>query len=453
MMKKKTTKATALLLAAMLSVSLFAGCSSTGTPSQSPVGSTSSADGTESKDNTESMGGSITLMSSQNWIKDVDRELFKKFQEKTGTEVKVLVTPDNGYDTLLGTSLSGESNAVDMFMYSAGTPMVSAGIPDVALDLSEEAWADRLEEWAKNANTYDGKLYGFSTWGIDYEGILYNKTYFEENKLSVPKTWDAFVKLCDQIVELGKTPLYESINGTWHTQTWLYGFTQVMYDEKEDLINWLNASKDNKFASLSCVKEGLTQLSAFLSTTQDGKPKYFTNDGQAEDWFGSYTALTNRDCVMMATYSAYPAELAEKGCKDTWGMFPIPLCDNKAVVANGGGYSKYINKNSQNIDKCKALLDFLAEQENLETYYSARTDLVTASFQNVASVKSTDATKDAIANSEGTPPVMIMKDMLYWDQDMYKYFQGFVDGSTTPDQFLENMDNYRATMFDAAAAQ
>ena len=44
-----------------------------------------------------------------------------------------------------------------------------------------------------------------------------------------------------------------------------------------------------------------------------------------------------------------------------------------------------------------------------------------------------------------------MNDMLYWDPDLYKYFQGFAAGTTTPDQFLENMDTYRATMFDAAA--
>lgn len=444
-MKKKSSKAAALFLAAAMALSLFSGCS--GTPSSTQSGG-APLGGEESK-----AGGSITLMSSQNWIKDVDRELFKEFQEKTGTEVKVLVTPDNGYDTLLGTSLSGESNAVDMFMYSAGTPMVSAGIPDVALDLSGEEWSGRMEDWAKTANTYEGKLYGFSTWGIDYEGILYNKTYFEENSLSVPKTWEEFTALCDKIVELGKTPLYESINGTWHTQTWLYGFSQAMYDEKADLVSWLNASKDNKISSLASAKKGLSQLGGFLAAQKDGKPKYYVNDGQSEDWFGSYTSLTNRETVMMATYSAYPAELAEKGSKDEWGMFPIPLCDNKATVANGGGYSKYINKNSQNIEKCKALLSFLAEQKNLETYYKARTDLVTASFQNVEAVKPTGATKEAISNSAGTPPVMLMKDMLYWDPDMYKYFQGFADGSMTPEQFLENMDTYRATMFDAASAQ
>ena len=45
---------------------------------------------------------------------------------------------------------------------------------------------------------------------------------------------------------------------------------------------------------------------------------------------------------------------------------------------------------------------------------------------------------------------MFMKDMLYWDTELYRYFQGFAAGTMTPEEFLENMDNYRATMFDAA---
>ena len=452
-MKKRFLQLVSLILVALMVLS-FTGCQQqeSTVSSPSPTESTDSSEG-GSQEPSE-LSGSINLMASQNWIKDIDRELFKKFQEETGVEVKIMVTPDSGYATLLGTTLADGNNAVDIFMHEAGSPMVSVGIPDLALDLSGEAWVENLEDWAKNVNTYNDTLYGFSTWGVDYEGILYNKTYFEENDLEIPKTWDEFITLCDKILELGKIPMYESINGTWHTQSWFYALTPAMLKEKVDLADWLNASKDNKLASLNSAKEGLAQIGEFLNAKgADGLPKYYTNDGQAEDWFGSYTALQNRDNVMMFTYSAYAAELAANGSEDEWGMFPMPAAGSDAVVSNGGGISKFINKNSDNIEACKALLDFLARPENLEAYYAARTDLVTASFKGVESVSATTATTDAIANSNGIPPVMIMKDMLYWDTDLYKYFQGFAEGTMTPETFLENMDNYRATMFDAAAAE
>ena len=142
-----------------------------------------------------------------------------------------------------------------LFRSAAGSEMISAGIPDVAVDLSGESWVANMEDWAKEANTYDGKVVGFSTWGIDYEGVIYNKTFFEENNLEVPSTWDEFMGLCDQILELGVTPLYESINGTWHTQSWVYGLTPAMRQEKADFVEYLNAGKDNKFADIAAFGE------------------------------------------------------------------------------------------------------------------------------------------------------------------------------------------------------
>lgn len=478
-MKARTRKITALLAASCMSIGLLAGCGGSGetaatkgeTGKETAEASTEKTEGSTagntesdtaaadagseagSEGTAESTGKSITLMASQNWVKDIDRELYKKFQDKTGIEVKVLVTPDNGYDTLLGTSLSGGSNAVDMFMYSAGSSMVSAGIQDVAVDLSGESWTADMEDWAKTANSYSDKVIGFSTWGVDYEGILYNKTLFEENKWEVPTTWDGFMALCDQIKEKGVMPLYESINGVWHAQSWVYGLTPAMYEEKPDFPAYLNESADNKFADIACFKKGLEQIEQLISAKDGGEPKYYTNDGQSEDFFGSYPSLQNRETAMMFTYSAYAAELAANGSTDEWGMFPVPLLDNQTGVSNGGGVSKFINKNSDNIEECKMLLNFLAEKENLEAYYAARTDLVTAAFKNVESVSTTTATTDMLERSKKTPEVMFIKDVLYFDSNVYQYIQGFAEGTCTVDQFIENCDNYRAEMFEVAASE
>ncbi|MCI8524850.1 MAG: extracellular solute-binding protein [Oscillospiraceae bacterium] len=445
-----------ILLAAVLMLGALCGCAAeqsaadgaqAGTDGQENVSTqTNPAQDSQESQGATGLSGSITLMASQNWIKDVDRELFKQFEAETGVEVKVLLTPDNGYATLLGTSLSGGSNAVDIFMYAAGGEMRSAGISEVALDLSNEPWADRMEDWAVSANTEDGKLLGFSTWGVDYEGVLYNRSLFEEKGWEVPATWADFLALCDTIQADGITPLYESINGTWHTQSWFYGLSPAILAEKPDVIDYLNSGKDSKWSDIQAAGAGLAQIRQLLSY----EPKYYTNDGQSEDWFGSYPALQNRECAMMFTYSAYAAELAANGSTDTWGMFPVPLLDNTVGVSNGGGYSKYINKNSQNIDACKALLEFLARDENLETYYAARTDLVTSAFRDVESVAATTATTEMEERSTETPVIMLMKDVLYWDPDQYMYMQGFANDGTSVEDYLNGMDAYRATMFDTA---
>lgn len=441
-----------IILCAMLVSTLGACAPAAPAPADSTPAAPAPASSAAPAPEEQKLAGSITLMASQNWIKDIDRELFKAFQDKTGVEVKVLLTPDNGYATLLGTSLAGGSNAVDMFMYHAGSPMITAGIPDIALDLSGEPWAANVEEWARTANTYEDKLVGFSTWGVDYEGILYNKTMFEEKGWKVPDncTWEQFIALCDQIKADGVTPLYEGINGVWHTEAWVYALTPQIAAEKPDYITYLNSGADNKWADIKTLSTGMTQIRDFLSAKEGGKPKYYTNDGQAEDWFGSYTALQNREVPMMMTYTAYPAELKANGSTDEWGMFACPVLDNQIVVANGGGVSKYINKNSRNLEACKALLAFLAEDANLEKYYAARTDLVSASFKDVESVSPTAATAEALARSKAVPPVRINADVMYWDTNMYSYLQGFAAGTTSVEDVVNKLDEFRATMFETA---
>ena len=75
---------------------------------------------------------------------------------------------------------------------------------------------------------------------------------------------------------------------------------------------------------------------------------------------------------------------------------------------------------------------------------------MTASFKDVESVAATTATTDVLSRTE-EPVVMLIKDVLYWDPDVYKYLQGMADGTTSSDDFISNVDEYRETMFDTVA--
>lgn len=386
----------------------------------------------------------ITILASRNWIKEIDRQLFQEFEEETGIEVKLLLTPDSGYGTLLGTCMSGGSDAVDIFMFSAGSGVIETGIHEIAVDLSEEEWVDELEEWALKSVRCEGKVIGLNTWGEDYEGILYNKTFFQEHGLEVPDTWEDFLSLCDRICELGTVPFYEGINSSWRTKSWVYGLTPALYQEIPELPEYLNAGAQHKFGDIAAFREGLEQIREFFS-----EKKYYTSDGRDEEFQGSYQYLTERKAVMLFTYSAYAAELKAHGSRDAWGMFPAPLLDNQTAVSNGGGIAKFINKNSRNVQACKELFRFLTRKENLERYYKARTDLVTSAFQNVKSVQATEATKEILDRSKETPCVMFTKDVLYTDSNVYQDISGFADGTCSVKEFIRKYDEYREKMFQA----
>lgn len=391
----------------------------------------------------------ITLLASQNWIKDIDRQLFQKFEEETGIKVNVLLTPDNEYKTLVGTCMAGGNNSIDIFMFAAGSALSATGIQDIAVDLSDEPWVPGLEEWALEADSCDGKVIGFNTWGEDYEGILYNKTYFAEHNLEVPETWEEFLALCDEICELGSVPLYEGVDSTWRTRCWVDGLTPALYREKPDFVEYLNAGAQNKFADIDAFWKGMEQIRALFAEQKNGKAKYYISDGQDEAFKGSYPYLTERRAVMMFTYSAYASELEEYGSTDEWGMFPVPLLDNRVAIANGGGMAKFINKNSSYIEECKEFFRFLARKDNLEQYYAARTDLVTSAFKGVESVHMTDAAREMLERSEETPVDMFIKDVYYVDTNICQYIYGFSEGTCSVEEFIQNCDAYREKRFDA----
>ena len=77
--------------------------------------------------------------------------------------------------------------------------------------------------------------------------------------------------------------------------------------------------------------------------------------------------------------------------------------------------------------------------------------MVTSSFKDVESVHATSATEDILARTAEEPVTMFIKDVLYWDPDVYQYLQGMADGSLSPEEFAANVDDYRAVMFDTAA--
>lgn len=393
----------------------------------------------------------ITFFASRNWVKEIDRQLFGRFEEETGIAVKLLLAPDDGYETLLGTCLTGGNSAVDIFMFPAGKSMEFAGLEQIALDLSQEEWVERMEDWALASVSCGGKVLGLNTWGEDYEGILYNRTYFRENGLSVPDTWEGFLTLCDKIRALGPTPLYEDPNVSWHIISWAAGLTPAMKRENREFCEALNRDPEYGFSDLKSFAKGLKQFRRLAAAEESGIPVYYTNGGQDEDFGASYRILTERQAVMIFTYSAFAAELKEYGSKDEWGMFPVPLLDNRTAISNGGGMAKFINKHSKNTAECRRLFDFLAEEENLKVYYGARTDLVTAAFRGIESAHTTDAAREILERSEETPCVIFTKETACVDPDLYKYMQGLSDGSMSVRQLIERCDAYRKEILEDEA--
>lgn len=83
----------------------------------------------------------------------------------------------------------------------------------VLAPISEE-YLDRGLDAARENVTIDGKTYGM-VYNALYQGVYYNKTMFEENGWTIPKTLDELQVIIDDCNEKGITPFASHMVDTW----------------------------------------------------------------------------------------------------------------------------------------------------------------------------------------------------------------------------------------------
>lgn len=90
---------------------------------------------------------------------------------------------------------------------------------------------DEYSQGLRDAFTFDGKVYGIAD-VVEYWGVWYNKAIFAKYNLSIPRTWDEFLAVCDTLKKNGVTPLEETVQGRWPT---FIMFEQLIAGESPDL--------------------------------------------------------------------------------------------------------------------------------------------------------------------------------------------------------------------------
>jgi raffinose/stachyose/melibiose transport system substrate-binding protein len=426
-------------------VSLLAGCGSNGVnsnASNSESTSTPVSESTTPSDTPKKDGVTITVATSANWTKDIDKELAKEFETATGNKIEFQVSPDDQYVNVLKAKFqTGEGP--DVYLTQGGVAMEQFMPDQHALDLSGEAWVSRYADWAKAGTTYNGKVIALNTWSVDGWGMLYNIALFEQAGLAVPKTYDEFVKVCEALLAKGITPIYEPGKAEWHQEILLNTMGPLLSKKTSDIYEQFNTNKA-KMADQKELELGLTQLKAIADKG------FFGKDFLSQTWENSVDAMGSNKYAMMLTYSTFQNEVLAKfpdSKADTWQMFPLPLADNKTWAISAGGVVRSINKDSKVIDAAKEYFAFLAQPDTLKKYYAARPDLGPISFSDVEG-KTTNAYTSVIANSADGTGLDFEGGVKYWNQSVIgKLVQDLYLGGKTPKQVLEAIDSDREKMF------
>ncbi|WP_220092942.1 ABC transporter substrate-binding protein [Actinomyces sp. Z5] len=273
-------------------------------------------------------------------------------------------------DNLIKTRLStGDMN--DLFWYNSGSLLKALSPDSTLVDLSDQAWASKVDDnWTQAASTDNG-LYGLPVGASFAFGMIYNKDVYSELGLEVPKSWDEFIDNNEKIAAAGITPVVQTYSDTWTSQVMVLGDAANVLAADPDWAENYTANKAKYadepafagFQHLQDVYDAGYLNDDFASATYDDGVKML-----AEGTAAHYPMLTSN--VSAAIGENYP------DADSSLGVFAIPADDAaNTTLTIGTPNGMYIPKSTEGekLEAAYELLDWLATPEACTVMGSAIT--------------------------------------------------------------------------------
>ena len=381
----KLKKVLPLILAAVMSIGLLAGCGgkeaapeaeAPAVEEEVPAAEESAEAPSDVYDHQaiENAGDiTITMMvSGTAYENDFETETLPRLVKEKWPNVTLEVTklPDDNYYTSLKTKLaSGECPDLILTqpMYAGQNSCYAMAEAGYLASLNDLDCMQGRQDVA--SNTYNGDIVAASN-TISILGCYYNKDMFAEVGIeAVPETWDDFLAACQKLQDAGIQPIVMGDKDMYVLQFGLYQIAaNEIYSKNPDYDVQLRTG-DTHFTD-----EGTWDKVLEMYKTLYDK-KYI--DASQSLGYGASQAITDfidGKAAMTFDGSFNVAALTAEGAGGAFerGYFPIPGTEGVyTATCLGGGISVY--SGSEYIDECKEILDWWMDgkseawKENLAT--------------------------------------------------------------------------------------
>lgn len=349
----------AILACACMTVASLSGC---GDKAVTDAGKTETGNGAVDAGTTETSdkgngGGEVVKLRMMGYNAESARATYLKYLDEQLPNIEIefeFVSQDN-FDNVLNAQLQA-GEGPDIMELGGQTRLLANA--DYLLDLTDQAFIGKYADAGIKPYTVEGKIYAapLQSW---YEGIFYNKTMFEENKIEVPKTWDEFI-------EIHKTLTANGIKAqTMGAQSYEPMMKQsIALVNNEFYSDSANKDFDEKFnqGEVKLKEAWLPAVTEWYKIIEEG---CLTEDmlglsyDQALDEFAAGKAAM-WECGPWAVET-----IKEKNPELDFGMFPIPGTDasKPGWLVGGPGSALAINSKSEHVKEALAVLELTATEE------------------------------------------------------------------------------------------
>ncbi len=301
----------------------------------------------------------IELFSSKAENKEVLQQLVDSFNA-IHPDTKIVITAPADAGTVLKTRLA-KNDIPDIVALGGDNNYKELQGAGVLADLSGEAFVSDVQDsylqmvYDVNANK-EQAAYGIP-YATNASGILYNVDKFEELGLTVPTTWNEFLKVVDKIEAAGETPFLLTYKDSW-----------------TGLCAWNSMAPDLQPEGFTDAR--LKNETTFTDTHQEIAQKYLQIISHAQDDFMGTTyddgnkAFANGEACMMINGNWAINQFITANADFHVNMFAFPASDDatKNYVTSGVDVLFATSKDSKHLDVVKEFIAFMLEKENAQTY-------------------------------------------------------------------------------------
>ena len=153
-------------------------------------------------------GKTLTLM-LQNKEGEYEAQMaqIRAFEEKYGCTVEVEVIPTGTAGENLRMMRIATHALPDIFGASVGALLTQSSPDENCRPLNDQPWIKNIDQAFLDAGELNGNYYAVPTAPSNVGGVFYNKKVFEEYGIEIPKTWDEFLAVCDELKNDGIIPV------------------------------------------------------------------------------------------------------------------------------------------------------------------------------------------------------------------------------------------------------
>ncbi|HIW21656.1 MAG TPA: extracellular solute-binding protein [Candidatus Dorea intestinavium] len=397
-------------------------------------------------------GKTLTIMASQDWVYDAEMELGKKFEEETGIKIDYQIVPADQYYNLLMTKLnSGEGP--DIFGGQSGSyDLVSQyQIEDNAVDLSDEPWVEKYDEFAKEQTSVDGKVYGANYYDVttDYY-LVYNKKIFKEQGLKEPTNFAEFEEVCQKLLDAGITPFYQPVGDGWHHVMWFAEIGGQYENLTPGIVDDLNNNK-TKFADNEMFVKAFEQINELA---QKG---YFGDNYLSDEYADLAANVGSGEYAMTADKPGNIKAIAEasegKYEESDFGLMLYPVLDNDILNEHPCGPSRFIYSGSKNVDEAKQYLNYITKKDSIQYMIDNESKIENLPYDEGQTPSYSDDTKEFLEAHKDKAGVVFQDSIKYLNPQWMEIGQDMVSmfiGDMQPKDVVKQIDERRATQAEAA---